>query len=136
MHRIQRPLVALALAAGTITPLGLAASSAPAGAICQGTTPVAIVASIGAEQARYSSTCDGDAFYAGQAYDAVSDGYCVAVRYRPHGTSGVGSVQGQACTTGAFTSYNAQGGPFDVRLCRGSSTAPGDCTGWFVHSGF
>jgi hypothetical protein len=43
-------------------------------------------------------------------------------------------LQGQACTTGSFSNYNAQGGPFDVRVCRGTSTT--DCTGWVVHSGF
>lgn len=130
---MKRILLTALLALGTIVPVSLAAGEAPASAAC-GPTPYAIVASIGAEQARYSSTCDGDGFYAGQAYDAVSDGSCVAVRYRPHGTSGAGTVQGQACTTGGFTSYNAQGGPFDVRLCQGTSTT--SCTAWFVHWGF
>lgn len=133
MYRIRRSIIATAIATTTFTPIALAAASGPAGAICN-PGAAAIVTSIGAEQARYASTCDGDAFYAGQAYDAVTDGQCVTVRYRNHGGSGSGWVQGQACTTGAFTNYNAQGGPFDVRLCQGASTTI--CTGWLVHYGF
>ena len=130
---MKRILITAALLLGTIVPAGVMAAATPAGAICQPSS-VAIITAIGAEQARYPSTCDGDAFYAGQAYDGVTDGYCVAIRYRNHGTTGAGWIQGQACTTGQLTNYNAQGGPFDVRVCRGSSTI--DCTAWFVHFGF
>ena len=130
---MKRSLPAAILAVATLVPIDLVTSAAPAGAICHPGAAV-VFASYGAEQARYASTCDGDAFYAGQAYDPVTDGACATVRYRPLGTSGAGWIQGQACTTGAFTSYNAQGGPFDVRVCKGTSTVT--CTGWVPSFGF
>ena len=134
---MKRILLSAVLALGAIIPTSLITSATPASATCNGVgSNHVIVTSIGAEQVRYASTCDGDGFYAGQAYDAVTDGFCVAVRYRQHGTSGAGTIQGQACTTGAFSNYNAQGGPFDVRLCKGASTATSDCTAWVVSTGF
>jgi hypothetical protein len=117
----------------TVVPITLATSASPAGAACSPGAAV-IATSFGAEQVQYSSTCDGDGFYAGQAYDsATADGYCTAVRFKNHGTTSSGWIQGQACTTGGFTNYNAQGGPFDLRVCRGTSTTY--CSGWVYNSG-
>jgi hypothetical protein len=130
---MQRPLCSTALALATLVPAALLTTASPAGAICH-PGPFAFGTTAAAEQPRYPSTCDGDAFYAGQAYDPVTDGSCATVRYRPNNTTGAGWIQGQACTTGAFTSYNAQGGPFEVRLCKGTSTT--QCSAWFEHFGF
>jgi hypothetical protein len=131
---MKRILITAALLLGTIVPGGLMATATPAGAICN---PGSFAFGTGsaAEQARYPSTCDGDGFYAGQVADPVTDGLCAVARYRTHGTSGAGWIQGQACTTGAWTNYNAAAGaPFDARVCAGTSTM--FCSPWFVHFGF
>ncbi len=48
------------------------------------------------EGANYSSTCDGDGYYAGALKDVKTDGYCVRVYFYD---AGYKSYEGKSCTT-------------------------------------
>ena len=99
-------VASLAFTAWTVT---FVTSSPSAGAYCitgGGNLQSVLYSPYGVQLAReavaYSSTCDGDYYYAGQAYDPITDGSCAYVDYYYNGYSPIG----WACTTGAWSGFS------------------------------
>src|SRR3954451_1851695 len=94
------------LTAGSLTAL-TAVAAAPAQARCSsnGSHDIALYYNtvlVAEEDYQYSSTCDGDSFYAGKILDAKTDGHCAsALFFDPSQTT-----QGVECTTGAWANYS------------------------------
>lgn len=128
---LNLPLARRILTVGAVLAMALAISAAipeAADAACVNTgTSFSSATYYGKEDSRYTSTCDGDDYYAGRVLDILTDGYGVKIEAWPNGNYWVSSM-----STGSWKNfqYSDSNGNNTFRICRTHLT-----WGWMTNCG-